>query len=301
MFLSVYLCPLLLINGWTNWCMYIILIVEYVCIIQVVIIMVGKTSNSEQIRGQMLKVNDSLGKTMKRIASGKKILSGSDDPAGLAVLMSMESQTRGITQQINIRQDEISMLQTAEGAMSGINDMLQRMNELSVQASNGTLTDGDREAIQFEIDQLSEQVNMTANNATYNTKPLLDGSLNVKLQSGDNLAINAMNSETLGLTKIDVTSQSGATSAIGQVSSSISSVSSSRGKLGAMQNGISHDIGNLNSQLISALNAQSRIGDADMAQEIINMSRDQLSSSVAIKAFRFEDESRMNVLNLLGD
>jgi len=263
--------------------------------------MVGKTSNSEQIRGQMLKVNDSLGKTMKRIASGKKILSGSDDPAGLAVLMSMESQTRGITQQINIRQDEISMLQTAEGAMSGINDMLQRMNELSVQASNGTLTDGDREAIQFEIDQLSEQVNMTANNATYNTKPLLDGSLNVKLQSGDNLAINAMNSETLGLTKIDVTSQSGATSAIGQVSSSISSVSSSRGKLGAMQNGISHDIGNLNSQLISALNAQSRIGDADMAQEIINMSRDQLSSSVAIKAFRFEDESRMNVLNLLGD
>lgn len=263
--------------------------------------MVSKTSNSNRVHGQMLNVNESLGKTMNRIASGKKIVSGSDDPAGLAVLMSMESQTRGISQQINIRQDEISMLQTAEGAMSGINDMLQRMNELSVQASNGTLTDTDRQSIQFEIDQLSEQVNMTANSTTYNTKPLLDGSLDMKLQNGDNFSVNAMNSETLGLANIDVTSQSSAMAAIGQVSSSIASVSSSRGKLGAIQNGISHDIGNLNSQLISVLNAQSRIGDADMAQEVINMSRDQLSSAVSLKAFKFEDDSRLNVLNLLGD
>jgi len=262
--------------------------------------MVGKTSGSIGAHNQLLKTNEALAKTFTKIASGKKILTASDDPAGLAVLMSMESQTRGISQQINIRQDEISMLQTAEGAMGGINDMLQRINELSVQSANGTLTDTDRQSIQFEIDQLSEQVNMTANNTEYNTKKLLDGSLDFKLQSGDNLSINAMNSETLGLDNIDVTTQAGASSAIGQVKNSISAVSSSRGKLGAITNGISHDINNLNSQLISALKAQSQIGDADMAQEIINMNREQLSSKVALKAFKMQDDTRTNVLNLIG-
>lgn len=262
--------------------------------------MVGKASGSIGAHNQLLNTNEALSKTFSKIASGKKILTGSDDPAGLAVLMSMESQTRGIAQQINIRQDEISMMQTAEGAMGGINDMLQRINELSVQASNGTLTDTDRQSIQFEIDQLSEQVNMTANNTEYNTRKLLDGSLDVQLQNGDNLSINAMNSQTLGLDNIDVTTQAGASSAIGQVRNSISSVSSSRGKLGAITNGISHDINNLNSQLISALKAQSQIGDADMAQEIINMNREQLSSKVALKAFKMNDDTRTNVLNLLG-
>jgi len=109
-----------------------------------------------------------------------------------------------------------------------------------------------------------------------------------------------MNSQTLGLDNIDVTTQAGASNAIGQVKNSISAVSSSRGKLGAITNGISHDISNLNSQLRSALKAQSQIGDADMAQEIINMNREQLSSKVALKAFKMNDDTRTNVLNLLG-
>ena len=262
--------------------------------------MVGKTSGSNSVHSQLLKTNEALAKTFTRIASGKNIQTGSDDPAGLAVLMSMESQTRGISQQINIRQDEISMLQTAEGAMGGINNMLDRINELSVQASNGTLTDSDRKSIQFEINQLSEQVNMTANNTTYNTKHLLDGSLNVQLQNGDNLSINAMNAKTLGLDKVNVTTQSGASNAIAQVSSSISAVSASRGKLGAITNGITHDIANLNAQLLSTLNAQSRIGDVDMAKEIIDMNREQLGSQVALKAFKFQDDNRSAVLNLLA-
>lgn len=260
--------------------------------------MVG-ISNSGKIHSQLAKANKSQGKALNRIASGKKILSGSDDPAGLAVLNSIESQTRGLMKQIGNRQDEISLIQTAEGALSSTSEMLQRINELSIQASNGTLTNSDREMIQLEINQLNQQIDQTANNTQYNTKNLLDGSLDISLQNGNSLAIPSMNAESLGMAAVDVTSQTGASSAIGSIRNAINIVSSQRGTLGAVQNGISSEIEGLRTEMINALEAQSRIGDADIAQELINMSLNELQSKAAIKAFKMNDDARTTVLSLL--
>lgn len=263
--------------------------------------MIGKTANSLRTHSNLLKADESTNKTLARIASGKRINQASDDAAGLAVAMAMESQSRGIAMQIANRQDEISLLQTAEGALSSTNDMLQRMNELSVQAANGTLTDSDRGTIQLEIDQLKEQINQTANNTTFNTKNLLDGSLDLQLQNGQSFTIPAMNTSTLGIDQTNISSSSGAQSAIGQIGQAIGTVTSQRSTIGAVQNGISSEISNLNKELINTIAAQSRIEDADMAAEIINMYRAELQSKTAIKAFKMQDENRSTILGLLGD
>ncbi len=263
--------------------------------------MIGKTANSLRTHSNLLKADESTNKTLARIASGKRINQASDDAAGLAMAMSMESQNRGLVMQIANRQDEISLLQTAEGALNSTNDMLQRMNELSVQAANGTLTDSDRGAIQLEIDQLKSQIDQTANNTTYNTKNLLDGTLNMQLQNGQGFTIPAMNTTTLGIDQTDISSSAGAQQAMGQVSQAIGTVTSQRSTIGAVQNGIAAEISNLNNELINTTAAQSRIEDADMAAEIINMYRSELQSKVAIKAFKMQDENRSTVLGLLGD
>ena len=263
--------------------------------------MIGKTANSLRTHGNLLKADESTNKTLAKIASGKRINKASDDAAGLAMVMAMESQNRGLVMQIANRQDEISMMQTAEGALSSTNDMLARMNELSVQAANGTLTDEDRSAIQLEVDQLKQQINQTANNTTFNTKNLLDGSLNMQLQNGNNFSIPAMNSAGLGIAETDLSTINSASRAIGQVGQAISTVTSQRSSIGAVQNGISSEINNLSQELVNTTAAQSRIEDADMAAEIINMFRAELQSKAAIGAFKMQDENRTTILGLLSD
>ncbi len=255
--------------------------------------------SSEKIHSSILKAGKSRGKGLNKIASGEKIITGSDDPAGLSVLMSVESQTRGLMQQIGNRQDEISLIQTAESALGNTSNILQRMNELSIQASNGAISDSDRKLLQIELDQLNQQINQTVNNTKYNTKPLIDGSLNIELQNGENLTIPSMNSEEIGVSNIDLTTLSGAQNAITNTANAISAVVSQRNTLGALSNGISSDISNLRAQMISSLEAQSRIGDADLAQEVINLSLNELQSKVAIQAFKMDNETRATVLNLL--
>ncbi|OGK06403.1 MAG: hypothetical protein A2W80_10990 [Candidatus Riflebacteria bacterium GWC2_50_8] len=261
--------------------------------------MVIRATNSDRLHSSLIKSEEAKGKTLERLASGKKINRGSDDPAGLAMVMSMESQTRGLLMGINNRQDEISLLQTAEGALNSTSDMLQRMNELAVQASNGTLTSEDRGNIQLEIDQLASQIDQTANNTVYNDKKLLDGTFSIELQGGETMALPAATAEALGVNSLDLTSN--ASQAIGQVSQAINNVSSQRGNIGATVNGISSQINNLQNEFINTTAAQSRIQDADIAAELINMNLEALQSKAAIKAFKMQDENRATVLNLIGD
>ncbi|MFZ5952958.1 MAG: flagellin [Candidatus Rifleibacteriota bacterium] len=261
--------------------------------------MIGKTVTINH--SNLLKTDEARGKSLNRLASGKRINKASDDPAGLSVAMTLQSQNRGLAMQIANRQDEISMMQTAEGALDSTGAMLQRMNELSVQAANGTLTGADRSAVQLEIDQLRQQIDQTANNTTYNTKPLLDGSLQLQLQNGQNFSIPAMNSSSLGIDQANLTTAQGATAAMGQISQAINSVSSQRSNIGAVQNGIQSEIRNLTTELVNTTAAQSRVEDADMAAEIIEMFKTELQSKVAIKAFKMQDENRISVMDLLAD
>ncbi len=259
--------------------------------------MVIKATNSERLHSSLIKSEEARNKTLNRLATGKKINSASDDPAGLAMVMSLESQTRGLLMGINNRQDEISLLQTAEGALSSTGDILQRMNELSVQAANGTLTSEDRGNIQREIDQLAQQIDQTANNTVYNDKKLLDGSFSIELQGGETMSLPAATANALGVSALNLSS--GADQAIGQVNQAISSVSTQRGTIGAAINGIGSQIAALQNEFINTTASQSRIEDADIAAELINMNLNALQSKAAIKAFKMQDENRATVLKLI--
>lgn len=262
--------------------------------------MVSKT-NTDRVHGNLLRADETRGKSLERLASGKKIIKASDDASGMAMAMALETQTRGLIKQISSRQDEISLLQTAEGALGSVNEQLQRISELAVQATNGTLTGADRSNIQLEVDQLVAQIDQTAGNAVYNGQNLLDGSLKATMQNGEAYAQPAVNAEALGVSGMSVASVQAASRAISQAAQAIDAMSSQRGSLGSAVNSIASQVSNLQNELVNVTAAQSKIEDVDMAAELINLSLSELQSKFAIKAFQIQDENRQSILNLLRE
>src|SRR6056297_2049932 len=143
---------------------------------------------------QLNNTNNKLSKSLERLSSGKRINGAADDAAGLAISEKMNAQTRGLAQAQRNAQDGISMIQTAEGALKETHSMLQRMRELSVQASNDTNTESDREQIQKEISQLSSQIDNISSQTQFNKQTLLDGSA-----SGITFQVGANNGETMSV------------------------------------------------------------------------------------------------------
>jgi len=136
-------------------------------------------------QGSLSNVNKTLQNSMERLSTGLRINSAKDDAAGLAITNRMTSQIRGYSMAIRNANDGTSMLQTAEGAMGQVNNMLQRMRELSLQSANGGMTTTDREALQNEVTELKAQIQEVATSTNHNTIKLLDGSAgNIKLQTG---------------------------------------------------------------------------------------------------------------------
>lgn len=261
---------------------------------------INKTDTSELLVNYLNRTRENEAKSIERLASGERILSASDDPAGLAMANAFEAQTRAMMKQISNRQDEISLIQTAEGALSSTTDAVQRIRELSVQAANGTLTDADRSTIQEEITQLKQHIDATANNTEYNTKKLLDGSLNISLQNSKSLEIPSMTSTALGLDNVDVSTQQQASDAIAYADNAIQTVTSERNSLGAVSNGIASEVEGLKVQLLDSLQAQSRIVDVDMAREIVNLTTQKIKSQSEIRVFRMDIERRGTLLELVG-
>jgi tetrahydromethanopterin S-methyltransferase subunit B len=131
--------------------------------------------------------NLSLSTAMERLSTGSKINSAKDDAAGLAITNRMTAQVRGMSKAINNVNDAISMSQTAEGAMSNVGDILQRIRELAVQSATGTVNDSDRASLQLEVSQLKQQIDVIAGQTNHNNIKLLDGSAqNVVIQAGTN-------------------------------------------------------------------------------------------------------------------
>ena len=142
-------------------------------------------------------------KSTERLSSGYKINRAADDAAGLAISEKMRRQIRGLTQASANAQDGISTVQTAEGALAEVHDMLQRMNELAVKGENGTLTTSDRASIQSEIGQLMSEIDRVQSTTTFNEMNLLDGSfikgLQVGAEAGQHINISIANMSMAGL------------------------------------------------------------------------------------------------------
>lgn len=265
--------------------------------------------------------DNALTKALEKLSSGLRINRAADDAAGLAISEKMRAQVKGLNQAVRNAQDGISLIQTAEGALNETHSILQRMRELAVQAANDTNTDDDRAQIQQEVDQLIAELNRIANTTEFNTQKLLDGSFSGKLiHVGANagqviqIDINTMGAGALGNTakvadiKVQeytsggqtITGQSAAEAAITTLDAAIEQVSTERAKLGAYQNRLEHTINNLQVAAENLTAAESRIRDVDMAQEMMNFTRNQILMQAGTAMLAQANAKPQSVLQLLG-
>ena len=255
----------------------------------------------------------SLAKSTEKLSSGYRINRAGDDAAGLSISEKMRGQIRGLEQASTNAQDGISLIQTAEGALAETHSILQRMRELTVQASNDTNVTADRQAIAKEVRALTCEVNRIANQTEFNTMKLLSGKLtDKKLQVGANngqtikLSIQSMKADTLGITsdiaKTISNSSSTATSIsalISTVNKAIADVSTQRSKLGALQNRLEHTIANADNTAENLQAAESRIRDVDMAKEMVQYSKNNILQQAAQSMLAQANQSTQGVLSLL--
>ena len=264
---------------------------------------------------RMLGVNTlAQAKSTERLSSGYRINRAADDAAGLTISEKMRAQIRGLTQASANAQDGISCVQTAEGALNEVEDMLQRMNELAVKSANGTNTSADREAIQKEVSALQEEISRVAESTEFNTQKLLNGDftgnkakvLQVGAENDEDQTIKidiaAMDASSLGVdsSKVDVSTKDGAKSAIDAIKEAIDEVSAQRSDLGAVQNRLEHTIKNLDNVVENTTAAESQIRDTDMATEMVKYSNNNILAQAGQAMLAQANQSNQGVLSLLG-
>ena len=249
----------------------------------------------------------SQAKATEKLSSGYKINRAADDAAGLTISEKMRSQIRGLTQASANAQDGISAVQTAEGALNEVEDMLQRMNELAVKAKNDTNMSQDRNAIQAEINALSTEIDRVQSATQFNNQNLLNGSFSSKsLQVGANssntitISISNMNATSIGVKSLSMSSASKAGLAIDKIKSAIASVSKQRSELGAVQNRLEHTIKNLDNVVENTTSAESQIRDTDMASQMVEYSKNNILAQAGQSMLAQANQSNQGVLSLLG-
>ncbi len=246
-------------------------------------------------------------KATEKLSSGYRINRAGDDAAGLSISEKMRSQIRGLDKASSNAQDGISLIQTAEGALNEAHAILQRMNELATQAANDTNTSADRTAIKKEIDALVSELDRIASTTQFNTMNLLDGSFTGKsLQVGAlegqtiGISIVAMNASAIGITDVAVDTNASAGETMTKVQEAIEKVSDQRSSLGAIQNRLEHTIANLDTTSENTQAAESRIRDTDMAQQMVEYSKNSILAQAGQSMLAQANQSTQGVLSLLG-
>lgn len=255
---------------------------------------------------QLLANQTGASKAMERLSSGFRINRAGDDAAGLAISEKMRAQIRGLRMASKNAQDGISLIQTAEGALSESHAILQRMRELAVQSANDTNTDEDRAELQKEVAQLIEELDRIANNTEFNTQKLLDGNFSGSLHIGANagqsltISIGDMSAQGLGVDGLQINTQTAANNAISTIDDAIKTLSGQRSQLGAWQNRLEHTIANLNNAAENLQAAESRIRDADMAAEMLNFTKYQILQQASTAMLAQANLAPQSVLQLLS-
>ena len=250
-----------------------------------------------------------LAKSTEKLSSGYRVNRAADDAAGLAISEKMRRQIRGLTQASSNAQDGISCVQTAEGALNEVHDMLQRMNELATKAANDTNTTEDQDYINMEVQALVSEIDRVASTTTFNQQNLLDGSftgkeLQVGAENGQYIAISIAKMKASGLgidaSSFSVSTQATASAAISTIKDAISSLNSQRSALGAVQNRLEHTIKNLDNIVENTTAAESQIRDTDMATEMVKYSNSNILSQAGQSMLAQSNQSNQGVLSLLG-
>ena len=252
-----------------------------------------------------------LTKNVERLSSGLRINRAGDDAAGSSISSKLSSDTRSLQQASRNTNDAISVIQTAEGALGEINGVLTRMRELGVQAANaGTMTGSERGYIDQEFQLLESELNRIVGVTEFNGNKLIDGSMSggIDFQVGMNnstndriaLSVTDSDSTALGLNDEVLTSQTGAQAAITALDTAIQSVATSRGTLGATQNRLTVTLSGLSSMHENLSAANSRIKDADIAEESASMTRNQILQQAGVAVLAQANALPQSALALIG-
>ena len=257
---------------------------------------------------------DAYAKQANRLSTGLRINSASDDAAGMAVSEKLKNQVRGLNQAQRNAQDSISLIQTAEGALTETHSLLARMRELAVQSSNDTLTISDRANLNAEFTQLQAEVDRIATSTQFNTALLLNGSgtataltFQIGANNGDTLAL-AIDGTQASVLSADFTSangvagvayQSSASAMISILDTAVNVVSEDRAGLGAIQNRLESTIRSLAVASENTSAANSRIADADIASSMSELVRAQILQQAGVSVLAQANQAPSLVLQLL--
>lgn len=248
--------------------------------------------------------------SMRKLASGERINRAGDDPSGLAVSEKMRAQVRGLRQAERNTEDGMSFVQTAEGYMTQLSDIAQRMRVLAVQAANGIYSREDRQLIQVEVSQLLDEVNRVGSQAEFNRFPIFTGEFGANkapltIHMGPNanqserIAVKELNVRSLGLSGLSISSPVKANDAIGRVDAALTTLNKQRADLGAFQNRLEQSARNLMNAYENVLASESRIRDTDMAEEMVRLTTKQVLSQSSIAMLAQAGVRPQGVLQLL--
>ena len=288
------------------------------------------TNVSATLTSNALAKNDrAMSQSMERLSTGQRINSASDDAAGLAIASKMTSQIRGLDQAVRNGNDAISMIQTADGAMVEVSNMLQRMREIAVQGASDTNTDTDRDALDIEFQALEDQIQAISENTQWNGTNILDGQLGqVDFQIGANATqtisvtfadlntafgtASATTALTTGpFTKLDgsadaqdlealnLQDKASSSTAITQVDKALENINAHRATLGSTINRIEYAVDNLANVSQNASASRSRVQDANYATESTELARTQIIQQAGTAMLAQANQQSQSVLALL--
>ncbi len=272
---------------------------------------IGTNISSMRAASASTTANAALSTAMERLSTGKRINSAKDDAAGLAISSSMTTSIRGMNQGIRNANDGIAMAQTAEGGLDEVSNMLQRMRELTVQASNGTYGTTDLTNIKSEMTALSDQITNVLTNSEFNGTKLFDASAGAGGDGKVSIQAGANETDAIEIDLGDVLGNAEITAALGvdvsglaagdleKFDKAIQAVATSRAGLGAAQNQLQSSVNNLTSNVTNLSDAKSRIEDADFSAETQALAKAQILSQASTAMLAQANQSQQGVLKLL--
>lgn len=265
-------------------------------------IKIDSSSNSSFLQ-QVQQKQDSI---LEKLSSGKRINSAADGAAAQQIIDRLTSQVEGNRQSISNAYDGISLAQVAEGGLSGISNDVNRIRELSVQAGNGLLTEGDRKALQSEVSQLQQNISQTIEQTEFAGKSLLSGEGNIDFQVGANAGqkIGVQTGDVAAglsdILNVDLSTSQGAQDALTAADSAVEYVGSAQADLGAVQNRFESAARNLTQTDINVSEARSRIQDTDYAQASAELASANILSQASIAMQGSANQQKGQVLSLLN-
>jgi flagellin len=242
--------------------------------------------------------------SIERLSTGKRINSAKDDAAGSAIASSLTSQIKGQSQAIRNANDGISLAQTADGALSEVTNILQRVRELAVQSASGTYSDDDRTNLQTEVTELQGQLTSIMDNTNFNNVTLFGTSdVSVSIQTGststDKVDITITAIDLSDVTSADISSDTGASDALDTLDDALKAVNTTRSSIGAAQSRLDSVVNNLTNNVANLTDARSRIEDVDFSAETTALAKAQILSQASTALLAQANQTQQSVLSLL--